>query len=257
MSKQTLNGSTALITGAGSGIGRALSLSLAARGANIVASVRRGFTGEETARLVAAEGGSARWIEADCSDYSAIADAVKFTKDTFGGLDIMIHNAVYAHGQEQAPIETFTDEIFDRMVSVCLTGAYNCAHAAFPLLKESRIGRYIAMTSNFGLHGAGIDPGYAATKSGTRGFVKALAREWGPYGITVNAISPAALSEAAEEWFGENPEIKKMYYRKYPLGQIGRPREDIADAIAALCTEDFSYMTGQTIVLDGGMYTGL
>lgn len=254
---QTLAGRTALITGAGGGIGRALALSFAARGANVVATVRRAATGEETAALVAAEGGTCSPFEADCTDYERIAAAVAFARAEFGGLDIMIHNAALGHGAGRADLATYDAATLARMVDVCLGGAFNCAHAAFHLLRQSPHARFFAMTSDFGLHGAGIDPGYAAIKSGTRGLVKALAREWGPHGITVNAISPAALSEGAEEFFGANPEVKRVYYQKFPLGQIGRPREDIADAIAALCEPAFDYLTANTIILDGGLYTAL
>jgi 3-oxoacyl-[acyl-carrier protein] reductase len=255
--KTSLKGRTAIITGAGSGIGRALSLSLAARGANVLVTVRRSETGAVTVRLVEAEGGVAKSVEADCSNFEAMAKAVAFARDNFGGLDIMIHNAVYGHGSERDAIETFTDDRLTKMISVTLSGAFNCAHAAFQLLKESKGGRFIAMASTFGLHGVSIDPGYAAIKSGTRAFTKALAREWGPYGITVNCFAPSALSEAAEEWFGANPDIKREYFKKFPMGRIGHPRTDVAEAIAETCGPAFDYMSAQTILLDGGMYTAL
>jgi NAD(P)-dependent dehydrogenase (short-subunit alcohol dehydrogenase family) len=253
----SLKGRTAMITGAGSGIGRAISLSLAARGANVLVTVRRAETGAQTVRLVEAEGGVAKSLEADCANVDAMAQAVAYAQENFGGLDIMIHNAVYGHGSDRDAIETFTDDKLNKMISVSLTGAYNCAHAAFPLLKASKGGRFIGMASTFGLHGVSIDPGYAAIKSGTRAFTKALAREWGPYGITVNCFAPSALSEAAEEWFGANPEIKREYYKKFPMGRIGHPRIDVAEAIAETCGPAFDYMSGQTILLDGGMYTAL
>ena len=252
-----LAGRTAFITGGGSGIGRALALSLAARGANVVVAVRRGHTGEETAELVKAEGGVCKSIEADCASYEQLAAAVAETERAFGGLDIMVHNAVLGHGTDRVPVETFPDDIWDRMVAVCLTGAYNCAHAGFRLLKESEHARFIAMTSTFGVHGVSIDPGYSAIKSGTRGFVKALAREWGPHGITVNAIMPSALSQAAEDFFHNNPDIKRQYFKKFPLGHLGHVRDEIAEPIATLCEPQFKFYTAGTLVLDGGMFTAL
>jgi NAD(P)-dependent dehydrogenase (short-subunit alcohol dehydrogenase family) len=252
-----LAGKTAIITGAGSGIGRATALSLAARGVNVIVAVRRGPTGEETVRLVEAEGGVARSIEADCTDYGAVEAAVALATDSFGGLDIMIHNAVYAHGSGVTPIEELADDHVERMFNVSLAGSYNTARAALPWLKKSACPRYIGFTSPFGLYAARTDASYSTVKSGVRGFVKALAREWGPYGITVNVISPAALSEGADQYFEDNPGMREAFYRKFSLRRIGRPREDVAEAIAAICGPEFGYLTGQTVVLDGGIYSAL
>lgn len=252
-----LAGKTAIITGAGGGIGRATALSLATRGVNVVVAVRRGPTGEETVRQVVAEGGVARSIEADCTDYGAVEAAVALAVDTFGGLDIMIHNAVYAHGNGVTRIEDLADDHVERMLNVSLAGAYNTARAALPWLKKSACPRYIGFTSPFGLYAARTDASYAAVKSGTRGFAKALAAEWGPYGITVNVISPAALSEGADQYFEDNPGTREAFYRKFSLRRIGRPREDVAEAITAICGPEFDYLTGQTLVLDGGLYTAL
>ena len=252
-----LSGKTAIITGAGSGIGRQLALSLAVRGVNVVVAVRRGATGDETVRLVEGEGGVARSIEADCTDYAAVEAAVALATDTFGGLDIMIHNAVYAHGNGVTALEDLTEDHVERMLDVSLAGSYNTARAALPWLKKSTCARYIGFTSPFGLYAARTDASYATVKSGVRGFVKALAREWGPYGITVNAISPAALSEGADQYFEDNPGMREAFYDKFSLRRIGRPREDVAEAITALCGPEFGYLTGQTVVLDGGLYSAL
>jgi 3-oxoacyl-[acyl-carrier protein] reductase len=111
--------------------------------------------------------------------------------------------------------------------------------------------------SCFGLHGAAMNPIYAALKGGDRGFVKALAREWGPDGITVNAIEPAAVTEPAEVFFNQYPEMRAKYLGNFPMRRMGRPREDIGRAVAALCGDDFGFVTAQSIQVDGGLYTAL
>ena len=111
--------------------------------------------------------------------------------------------------------------------------------------------------SCFGLHGAAMNPIYAALKGGDRGFVKALAREWGPDAITVNAVEPASATEPTELFFNQYPQVRAQYLGNFPMGRMGRPREDIGRAVAALCSEDFGFVTAQSIQVDGGLYTAL
>ena len=149
------------------------------------------------------------------------------------------------------------ESVWDDQVAVALGAAFNCAHAALPWLKRSRQARYVLLGSAFGLHGAAMNPAYAAVKAATRGFTKSLAREWGPHGITVNMIAPSALSEAGAAYFEQNPAFKEQFLRNIPMRRMGRPREDIGSAVVGLCGAEFGYVTAQTLMVDGGLFTAL
>lgn len=250
-----LHGRTALVTGAGSGIGRQLALELAAQGAKVGVGVRRLNTGEETVQLVRAEGGVAIPIEMDVTDEQAVTNGMETLVKEFSSLDIVIHNANHGSSAYPAPAdESLTRETWQTLSRVSLGGAFLTAKTAYPYLKQSDFSRLIFMSSTFGYHGAAMNTIYAAQKSAFRGLFKSLAREWGEDGIRVNGICPAAMTEVTEVFFNQNPVMKTAYMEKFPLGHMGRPREDIARAISTLCGDALGYMSGHVFFLDGGMY---
>ena len=247
---------TAIITGAGGGTGRDMAVALGRAGARVTIAARRGHTAEETARLVREAGGQALPVEADVTRRDDLARAVAATIEAFGGLDIMIHNAVHAGISIPQDLMTIEEEDWDAQSAVSLGGAFLCAQTAFPYLKQAGSrGRFLLLGSAFGQHGAGHNPNYAATKAAYRGFVRALAREWGAHGITVNMIAPASLTEVAEGYLNAHPELRDQYLAGFALGRMGRPQEDIGGAVLSLCSEAFGYVTGQTLMVDGGLYT--
>ena len=253
-----LAGRVALVTGAGGGIGRGISQALAAAGARVVVTGRRGPTCEETVASIVAEGGSAIAVETDVSDEAAVQRAVKTAVERFGRLDIVVQNA-NAGGDSARPIaidEIGEDDLM-RQARVAWDGSFLCARAALPHLEAGGHGRFIVLGSSFGLHGAAMNPVYSALKGGDRGFVKSLAREWGPRGITVNGIEPSAATEPTEIFFMQNPAVRDMYMKLFPLGRMGSPRRDIGRAVVALCSDLFGYVSGQNIPVDGGLYTAL
>jgi 3-oxoacyl-[acyl-carrier protein] reductase len=252
-----LGGKTALVTGAGGGIGRGIALALAAAGANVAIAVRRQATGDETASMVRAEGGRVLVVQADVSIQSQVQRAVAACADEFGGLDIVVHNAAAGDSALPIPLEEVTDEKWHSQARVSWDGALWLTQAALPHLKRSPAGRFVLLGSAFGLHGAGYNPIYAALKGGIRGFTKALAREWGPFGITVNAIQPAGATEPTEVFFSQYPEVRAKYMRNFPMGRMGKPREDIGRAVVAICTDEFGFITAQSIQVDGGLYTAV
>ncbi|WP_053136183.1 SDR family NAD(P)-dependent oxidoreductase [Pseudomonas sp. MIACH] len=254
---RVLDGETVLVTGAGGGLGRGIALAMAEVGARVVIAARRGSTGEETAQLIRAEGGEALAIETDVTSLEGMRQAVTAAVSHFGGLDILVHNATHGASGHPKNLEDFADDDWDNQLAVDLVGAHNCAVAAFDALHATGCGRLILLCSAFGLHGAALNPGYAASKGAIRGLTKALAREWGPFGITVNAVSPAALTPAAEAFFAMNPVLRDQYIANFPLGYMGREREDVGRAITALCNPNLSYVTGQIIQVDGGLYTAV
>jgi 3-oxoacyl-[acyl-carrier protein] reductase len=249
-----LQGRTALVTGAGAGIGRDLALALAGMGARVGVTVRRIETGKETARMIADEGGEAHVIAMDVSDEASVKAGVTAFVEKVGGLDIMVHNANNSNSAFPAPADAVDRELWLSQSRVALGGAFLTAREAYPHLKRSKHGRYLTLSSAFGFHGAAMNTVYAGQKSAYRAFVRSLAREWGPDGITVNASAPAAATDSTKDFFAQNPPMRDAYLRKFPMGRMGEPRQDIAMPMAMLCTDAFAYMTGQILFLDGGLY---
>lgn len=252
-----LEGRVALVTGAGGGIGRGITLALAAAGANVVVTGRRLSTCEETLQLIDEEHGNAIAIEMDVSDEQTVRDAITHTVAQWGRLDIVVQNANAGDSAHPIVLENITEDDWYRQARVAWDGTLHCAQAALPQLKASGRGRFIVLGSAFGLHGAGMNPVYSALKGGDRGLVKSLAREWGPHGITVNAIEPAAMTEPAEAFFAQNPAVRDAFIAMFPLGRMGVPRNDIGSAVVALSSDLMGYVTGQNLPVDGGLYTAL
>jgi len=257
ISDRTLEGRVALVTGAGGGVGRGIALALAAAGAKVTIAARRAATGEDTAAMIRGEGGTALALQTDVARREDVEQAVARTVEAFGGLDIMIHNASSGLSGHPAQLGEITERAWEEQLAVGMDGSLHCAQAAFPHLKRSGHGRYVGLNSAFGLHGAGMNPVYAAGKGALRGFIKSLAREWGPHGITVNAIAPASSTEAADAFFEQNPALKDAFLRNFPMRRMGRPRQDIGGAVVAVCGSGFGYVTGQTLFVDGGLMTVL
>lgn len=253
-----LQGRIALVTGAGGGIGRGIAQALAAAGACVAVTGRRLSNCDETVKLIGTEGGTALAFQADVSDAAAVRAAVDAAVQRWGRLDIVVQNA-NAGGDSALPValEAVTEDDWSRQAQVAWDGSLHCAQAALPHLKASGHGRFIVLGSAFGLHGAAMNPVYAALKGGDRGFVKSLAREWGAHGITVNAIEPAATTEPVEIFFAQNPAVRDAYLQMFPLGRMGSPRDDIGRAVVALCSDLMGYVTGQNLPVDGGLYTAL
>jgi len=252
-----LKGRTAIVTGAGGGIGRGLACALGLAGANVVIAARRAATGEETAALVREAGGVALAVETDVADRAAVDRMVAAAAQAFGGVDIAIHNASSGLSGKGFKLEEVTDADWDEQCGVALGAAFHLAQATFPYLRDTGRGRFIVFNSSQGLHGGAMNPVYAATKSAQRGFVKALAREWGPYDIVVNAVAPAALTDAAKTYLESDPERSAKAMASFPLGRMGDMRDDIGGAVVALCSDYWRYVTGLTVPVDGGYYTAL
>jgi NAD(P)-dependent dehydrogenase (short-subunit alcohol dehydrogenase family) len=257
MKTSLLQGRTALVTGAGGGIGRGLAMALASAGANVVIAARRAETGDETRALIEAEGGHAICCAGDVAERAAVQAAVDLALQRFGGLDIVVHNA--SSGQSGLPTacETITDAVFDEQYGVALDAAFHLAQAAFEPLRASGHGRFILLSSAQGLHGGAMNPVYAAVKSAQRGMAKALAREWGRHGITVNAIAPAAETDATRAYFERQPALREQILGTIALRRMGDMREDIGAAVVALSSDLMRFVTGQIIPVDGGAYTAL
>ena len=252
-----LKGRTAIVTGAGGGIGRGLAQALAEAGANVAIAARRAATGEETLALIREEGGSAISVQADVAKRADVERALDAAVSTFGGLDIVIHNASSSLSGVPAKCEEIDDERWDEQYATALDAVFYLAQASFKHLRDTGRGRFIVLSSAQALHGGAMNPAYAAVKNAQRGFVKGLAREWGPFNIVVNGIAPAAETDATKAHFGRHPQLREQIVSTIPLRRMGDMRLDIGGAIVAMCSEHMRFVTGQIIPVDGGAYTAL
>jgi len=250
-----LEGRTVIITGAGTGIGEGIALAMGAAGANVVLVVRRREAGEAVLAKIVAEGGRGAVAMADAASMTQMAAAVDLAVKTFGGLDIAVHNANNPASAMPVALDAVTDADWEAQAGVAHGGAFILAKLAHPHLKRSAHGCYVLLASAFGLHGAAMNPIYSALKGADRGFVKSLAREWGPDGICVHGVAPAAATPPTEVFFNQHPQIRDQFLANFPLGRMGRPREDIGAAVVALCSDRYAYITGQTVRMDGGLFT--
>jgi 3-oxoacyl-[acyl-carrier protein] reductase len=185
-----------------------------------------------------------------------VAACVAQTVERFGGLDIMVHNA-YKGGPRHTLEEV--DEAFWRPFSrTAMWASYYCAQEAFPHLRKAGArGRLLLITSTSGVDGSTHLPIYSAVKAAQRALAKSLAREWAPYGITVNCLAPVALTPELLANFENTPSLRDRVESGIPLGRIGDPERDIGRVVAFLVSDDASYVTGQTAVSNGGIFTGL
>jgi NAD(P)-dependent dehydrogenase (short-subunit alcohol dehydrogenase family) len=250
-----LAGRSVLVTGAGDGIGRGAALACGAAGAFVVVAAR-GDNGAETVAQVEGGGGSATWARCDVTDAGEVESAVRVAVDKAGGLDVIVHNATSRRSSEPERLDEVDPEGWAEHASVSLTGAYLCARAAFPALQERR-GRFLAMTSASGMEGSTTFPVYATVKAALRGFAKSLAREWAPMGVTVNVLSPLARTPAMDNAILEDPDLEARLARRVPLGRMGDAETDIGPAVVFLAGDGGRYITGQTLVVDGGRFMTL
>ena len=253
----SLSGRTVLITGAGGGVGRGTALACAAAGANVVIAAPRD-NGAETVQLVTAQGGAALWVRCDVTRRAEVQAAVDAAVAHFGDLDVCIHNATSRRSSGVVTLEDLDRDLWEEHASVTLRAAYYCAQASFPHLStHPGQARYILFTSPAGMEGSSNNPPYGMVKAGIRGFVKSLAREWGPFGINVTCVSPLARTPALDIAYKENPVLEERLNVMIPLGRVGDPETDIGPAMAFLASDSSRYITGQTIVVDGGRFITL
>jgi NAD(P)-dependent dehydrogenase (short-subunit alcohol dehydrogenase family) len=244
-----------LVTGAGAGIGRALGLACARAGADVVVT-GPGDNARETAARAVSGGGSAVFVRTDVTVATDVEEAVDVAVARFGRLDAVVHNATSRHSSDVTSIDEIGPEIWDDHVAVSLRGAYHCARAALPLLRVGG-GRFLVMTSPAAIEGSVARPAYAAVKGALRGLVKSLAVEWGPLGVTVVGLSPLARTPALDRAYQANPDLAPRLRAVIPAGRVGDPDTDIAPVVVFLLGEGARYISGQTVVVDGGRFTGL
>jgi NAD(P)-dependent dehydrogenase (short-subunit alcohol dehydrogenase family) len=242
----------AIITGGGSGIGRATAQLLALEGAAIVVADISEDGGRETVNLIQGHGGEASFIKTDVTNTEQVTAMVEHAVDTFGGVDIHFANAG-SPGADKLLVE-WTDEEWNQVISVNLTGVFLCCRSVLPAMAGRGGGSIVVTSSAAAIANAPFTCGYNASKAGAISLVKTLATECAPLGIRVNCIAPGEVDTpmGLKALFPDNPEVIDAYLQIIPLNRIGKP-EEMARAVLYLTSDDASYVTGVVLPVDGGI----
>ena len=243
----TLEEKVAVVTGGGQGLGRAITLALARAGAKAVVADMNPDTAESVAAEVADAGGEALAVQVDVSDEASVAALRERALDRFGRVDVLAANAgLYPRSM----VVDMPEEEWDRVLDVNVGGQFLCARAFVPAMKQRGSGRIICTASSIAYKGQPGHAHYAASKAATLGLVRGLARELAPHGITVNAVAPGTANTAMPRQHRSEESMRERGAR-VPLGRIAEP-EDIANTVAFLASDAAAYITGQTLVVNGG-----
>jgi 3-oxoacyl-[acyl-carrier protein] reductase len=247
----SLEGRAALVTGASRGIGRAIALALAQRGARVMVNYAHDADGARaTLDAIQAGGGQAFAHQADVTDFKSAEGLVRAAGEALGGVDILVNNAGTTRDMV---IMMMPEADWDVVIATNLKSAFNCSKAAVRGMLRRRWGRIINITSVAGIAGNAGQTNYSASKAGLIGFTRALAREVAPRGITVNAVAPGFVPTTLTNSLPA--ELKDASLKTIPLGRWGTP-EEVAYAVAFLAAEEAGYITGQVLSVDGGMVMG-
>lgn len=244
-----LEGSVALVTGASRGIGKAIALSLAEAGADVVVN----YAGSEDAasevvKQIESLGRKSFKVKADVGISAQVDDMVKQVVDTFGKIDILVNNAGITRDNL---LMRMKEEEFDQVIHTNLKGVFNSIKAVTRPMMKQRSGRIINISSVVGVLGNAGQANYVAAKAGVIGLTKSAARELATRGITVNAVAPGFIETDMTDKLSED--MKEQLLTQIPLTRLGQP-DDIARVVRFLASGDSAYMTGQTLHVDGGMY---
>lgn len=241
-----MRGRVALVTGAGSGIGRATALRLAAEGARVACVDRDGDSAEDTARQVRGLGVDGLALTADVTDERACARLVETIVGRFGGVTAVVNAAGVRSDLDAAP----PPAEWQRLLDVNLTGTYLMARAARVALIDAGGGTITNIASIYGVVGGSLSPAYAASKGGVVNLTRQLAVQWGP-AVRVNCVCPGVIETPMTAALLSDPAWRETALRRYPLARFGRP-EDVAAAILYLASDEASFVTGVALPVDGG-----
>lgn len=237
----------ALVTGASRGIGRAIALRLAEDGLDIGVNFLGHEDGAiETSTGIKEIGRESRTYKADVADYEAVQDMVQKIVEELGSITVLVNNAGF---YKRSTILDLAPEDWQRTIDVNLTGCYNCVKATVPDMKERKKGNIVNISSMLGFKGTSHGAHYASSKAGITALTKSLALELSPHGIRVNAIAPGAIE--TEIISHDTPQKRQTRIDATPLRRVGQP-EDIASAVSFLISDEASYISGETLHVNGG-----
>ena len=245
-----LSGKVAIVTGSSRGIGRAIAEAYAEAGARVVISSRNEAPCEEVAAGIRARGGAAIAVAARISDHAQLENLVARARAEWGGVDILVCNA--AINPHYGSLEALTDQVFERMMTNNVLSNLWLSKLVVPDMRAKRDGAIIFISSIGGLKSSTVIAMYGVTKAADIALCRSLAAEWGPFGVRVNCIAPGLVETAFARALYEDPERRARREAETPLRRLGQP-EDIAGAALLLAAKAGAFITGQTIVVDGGM----
>ena len=248
-----LSGKVAIVTGSGRGLGRAMACALSEAGANVVIADIIAPDREETCRMIESRGGRALGVDCDVSKAKSVQAMVERTVAEFGQLDILVNNAGLAW---RKPLLEETEEEWNRMLGVNLTGLFHCCRAVGPHMIKKGSGKVINTASTSGVEGEIGYTAYTATKAGVILFTKTLALEWAKYNINVNAIGPGWFHTPLTDPLTKDPIRFAEIMRCIPKGRLAKP-EEIGPLIVFLASSASDFMTGSVTFIDGGALAGI
>jgi 3-oxoacyl-[acyl-carrier protein] reductase len=236
----------AIVTGAAQGLGRAFSVALSREGAKIV--VLDIADPKETVGMIESSGGTAKGIQADVTMEADCRMAAEATVAAFGKIDILVNNAAIVYGLQRKPFYEIDPKEWDKVMTVNVKGAWLCTRAVFPYMQRQGKGKIVNLSSETCFTGSHGFVHYVTSKAGVVGLTRSLAIELGPHHITINAIAPGFTDSESSRSIAD---IEKYDTSRTPLGRLQQP-EDLLGALVFLSSDDSDFVTGQTVLVDGG-----
>jgi NAD(P)-dependent dehydrogenase (short-subunit alcohol dehydrogenase family) len=243
-------GRTVLISGASGGVGRGIAVASGEAGWTVWVAARREAEGEAVATEVDRAGGRGRFVTCDVTDPTAVDTAVATVVEESGRIDGLVHNATSDYSSTPGALRDAPLAMIEDQIAVNLRGLYLLGRASFGQLRIAG-GAVVVLTSDAAFAGKPLRPVYAMAKAAQRGIVRVLAREWGPLGVRVNCVAPLSTSPAMDRYLAE-PGNQAFLLGRIPIGRLGDPAGDIGPVVRFLLSDDAKYVTGQTIMVDGG-----
>jgi 3-oxoacyl-[acyl-carrier protein] reductase len=248
----TLADETAIVTGAASGIGRAIARKFAAAGANVVVADVDESGGEETVASIREAGNEATFVRLDVRNSDDVADVMDAAVDTFGSLDVVVNNAGGSFDDDN--LHKVSDETYETVVDVNLGGTFNCTRAAIPRMVETSGGSFVHVASVNGVRGIGLTS-YSAAKAGILGLSRTVATQYGRHGIRSNCLVPGTIVTPANasKFTGEDNPFREVWLEQYPIGRLGRVEDTSEAALFLADDERAGFITGVKLPVDGGL----